>query len=55
MESFLRELKVVNDFTERLVKYLQDYKNVSKRFVVSDHRPIFKDISEKALVQAFQQ
>ena len=60
MESFLKELKVVNDLAERCVKDVQEYKDATKDpehrdeilLVATDHRPVFKDLSKKALQQA---
>ena len=59
MESFLTDLTVANDLAERCVKEVQEYKDATKDpehrdeilLVATDHHPVFKDLSKKALQQ----
>ena len=57
IDTFLRDLKVVNDLAERCVSAIQTYRNMAKDsehrdeilLVASDHRGVFKDLRKQAL------
>ena len=57
IETFLHDLKVVNDLAERCVGAVQTYRNMAKDsvhreeilLVASDHRGVFNDLRKQAL------
>ena len=57
METFLLDLKVVNDLAERCVSDVQNYKDMAKDsehgneilIVAGDHRGVFQDLRKQAL------
>ena len=57
LETFLKDLKVVNDLAERCVGAVQTYRNMAKDsvhrdeilLVASDHRGVFQDLRKQAL------
>ena len=57
LETFLKDLKVVNDLAERCVGAVQTYRNMAKDsvhrdeilLVACDHRGVFNDLRKQAL------